>query len=76
MLDAFELFILMLADDVIWMSETVLRLQTQLNCLLHAASEIELTVSTNKSNILIFRKGGYLGAREQWRYDGVAKLES
>ena len=25
----------------------------------------------NKSNIIVFRKGGYLGARERWIYDGV-----
>ena len=24
----------------------------------------------NKSNIVVFRKGGYLGARERWIYDG------
>ena len=55
MVDAFELFILLLADDVILMSETVVGLQTQLNSLQHAVSELEL----------------YLGARERWIYDGV-----
>ena len=25
----------------------------------------------NKSNITVFRKSGYLGARERWRYDSV-----
>ena len=25
----------------------------------------------SKSNIVIFRKGGYLGARERWTYDSV-----
>ena len=71
MIDAFELFILLLADDVILMSETVVGLQTQLNSLQHAASELELKVNMNKSNIIVFRKGGYLGARKRWIYDGV-----
>ena len=53
------------------MSETVVGLQTQLNSLQHAASELELKVNMNKSNIIVFRKGGYLGARERWIYDGV-----
>ena len=52
----FELFILLLADDVILMSETVVGLQTQLNSLQHAASELELKVDMNKSNIIVFRK--------------------
>ena len=50
------------------MSETVVGLQTQLNSLQYAASEMK--VNMNKSNIIVFQKGGYLGAREWWRYDG------
>ena len=42
-----------------------------MNSLQHAASELELKVNMNKSNIIAFRKGGYLGARERWIYDGV-----
>ena len=52
------------------MPKTVIGLQTQLNSLQHA-SDLELKVNLNKSNIIVFRKGGYLGARERWRYDGV-----
>ena len=54
------------------MSETVVGLQTQLNSLQYAASEMK--VNMNKSNIIVFQKGGYLGARERWRYDGVVML--
>ena len=71
MFDAFELFILLLADDVILVSETVVGSQTHLNSLQNAASELELKVNMNKSNIIVFRKGGYLGARERWTYSGV-----
>eukprot|EP00745_Piridium_sociabile_P006919 TRINITY_DN14433_c0_g1_i2.p1 TRINITY_DN14433_c0_g1~~TRINITY_DN14433_c0_g1_i2.p1 ORF type:complete len:494 (+),score=25.16 TRINITY_DN14433_c0_g1_i2:66-1484(+) len=69
-LDAFELFILLLADDIVLTSETVVGLQTQLNNLHRAAASLQLKVNMTKSNIIVFRKGGYLGVRERWLYDG------
>jgi hypothetical protein len=69
--DAFELFILLLADDVVLLSETVVGLQTQLNNLQNATTALKLKVNINKSNIIVFRKGGYLGVRERWTYDSV-----
>ena len=68
--DAYELFILLLADDIVLCSETVIGLQNQLNILHRSASKLHLTVNLEKSNIVVFRKGGYLGARERWMYDG------
>ena len=61
--------ILLFADDVILLSETIIGLQTQLNSLFSAVSRLQLKVNRNKSNIVVFRKGGYLGARERWVYD-------
>lgn len=69
-IDVFELFILLLADDVSLLSETVVGLQTQLNSLACAAKRLGLKVNINKSNIVVFRKGGYLAARETWRLNG------
>ena len=69
--DALKLVLLLLADDVILMSETVIGLQTQLNSLQHAACEFDLKVNMNKSNIIVFRKGVYLGARERWVFSGA-----
>ena len=68
--DFVQLVILLFADDMILISETVIGLQTQLNNLFSAASRLQLKVNMNKSNIVVFRKGGYLGARERWIYDG------
>ena len=68
--DFVQLAILLFADDRILISETVIGLQTQLNTLFSAASRLQLKVNMNKSNIVVFRKGGYLGARERWIYDG------
>ena len=63
-----QLVILLFADDMILLSENVIGLQTQLNNLFSAASRLQLKVNMNKSNIVLFRKGGYLGARERWVY--------
>ena len=68
--DFVQLVILYFADDMILISETVIGLQTQLNSLFSAASKLQLKVNMNKSKIMVFRKGGYLGARERWIYDG------
>lgn len=69
-LDAFELFIMLLADDIVLLSETVIGLQNQLNNLQLSATKLMLKVNMDKSNIIVFRKGGYLGARERWFFDG------
>ena len=68
--DFVQLVILLFADDMILLSETVIGLQTQLNSLFSAASSLQLKVNLNKSNIVLFWKGGYLGVRERWIYDG------
>ena len=67
--DFVQLMILLFADDMILLFESVIGLQTQLNNLFSAASRLQLKVNMNKSNIVVFRKGGYLGAKERWVYD-------
>jgi hypothetical protein len=69
-MDVLELFILLLADDIVLFAETVVGLQTQLNSLQHASATWNLKVNLDKSNVVVFRKGGYLGARERWFFDG------
>ena len=54
---------------MILISETVIGLQTQLNNLFSAASRLQLQINMNKYNILVFGKGGYLGAIERWVYE-------
>jgi hypothetical protein len=70
-IDFMELFIMLLADDVVLFSETVVGLQTQLNNLKNSADKLQLRVNMDKSNIIVFRKGGYLAARERWRYNDI-----
>jgi len=64
------LFILLLADDVILVSETVIGLQIQLNNVHSSALSLPLKVNLDKNNIVMFRKGGYLSEREKWLFDG------
>jgi hypothetical protein len=66
--DLIEIFILLFADDIVLLSETVVGLQTQLNNLHLAANRLELKVNMDKTSIIVFRKGGYLAARERWFY--------
>ena len=66
--DFVQLVILLFADEIILLFETVIGLQTQLNSLFSPASRLQLKVNMNKSNIFVFRKGGYLGVRERWIY--------
>ena len=51
--DFVQLVILLFADDMILLSETVIGLQTQLNNLFSAASRLQLKVNMNKSNIVV-----------------------
>ena len=65
-----QLMILLFADDVLLLSHTVVGLQRQLNILKDTAVRLGLEVNMDKSKIIVFRKGGYLSAREKWLYNG------
>ena len=53
LVDAYELFILLLADDVILLSETPIGLQRQLTSLQNAANSLGLKVNMEKSDIIV-----------------------
>ena len=65
-----ELFLLLFADDMALIAETVVGLQTQLNNLYAASLRLNLTVNMEKTGIIVCRKGGYLSANERWFYGG------
>ena len=69
-----ELSILLFADDLTLLASTVIGLQNQLNTLSVAAKRLGLTVNLDKSKVMVFRKGGYLAAKERWFWDDQ-KLE-
>ena len=66
--DLIELFILLFADDIVLLSDTIVGLQNQLNVLGVQATKLDLHVNIDKSNIVIFRQGGYIAAKENWYY--------
>ena len=73
--DIIELFIMLFADDVVLLSYTPVGLQYQLNLLARNADTLDLTVNLEKSNIVVFRNGGYLARCEKWYYkDSVVKV--
>ena len=66
---------MLLADDVVLLSYTPVGLQHQLNLLARNADALDLTVNLEKSNIVVFRNGGYLARCDKWYYkDSVVKV--
>ena len=64
--DIIEIFILLFADDVILVSDSVIGLQRQLDILDNYTREWRLSVNLDKTNIVIFRKGGPVATKEKW----------
>ena len=71
--DIIELLIMLFADDVVLLSYTPVGLQHQLNLLVRNADALDLTVNLEKSNIIVFRNGGYLARCEKWYYKDCCK---
>eukprot|EP00745_Piridium_sociabile_P024691 TRINITY_DN39152_c0_g3_i6.p1 TRINITY_DN39152_c0_g3~~TRINITY_DN39152_c0_g3_i6.p1 ORF type:complete len:696 (-),score=54.33 TRINITY_DN39152_c0_g3_i6:199-2037(-) len=68
--DIMELFILLFADDLALLSTTPCGLQNQLNTLQESCDKMELNVNIEKTKVMVFRKGGFLGKHEKWFYNG------
>lgn len=68
--DLLQILIMLFADDIILVSSTVSGLQQQLNVLCNTAHSLDLTVNLQKSNVVIFRNGGYISSKEKWYFDG------
>ena len=69
-----ELFILLFADDLALLSCSPHGLRVQLDCVHRLCMELGLKINTDKSNIMVFGKGGFLGRHEHWSIEGD-KLE-
>ena len=64
--DILQILIRLFADDVVLLSNTIAGLQQQFN-----AKRLHLVVNFEKSQVVIFRTGGYIAAREKWFNDGM-----
>lgn len=69
-LDDMPLLLMFLADDLSLFDRSVRGLQKKLNMLLQYCNRYELIVNREKSNVIVFRKGGNLTGQERWTYDG------
>lgn len=69
-IDQISLFLLLFADDAAKFSESSEGLQASLNNLHEYCSKWNLTVNTNKTKIVVFRRGGMLNQHNRWLYGG------
>ena len=65
-----KMFLLLYADDIIIFSESAEGLQTGLDILKDYCDKWKLIVNTNKTKIMIFRKGGTLRRNLNFEYNG------
>ena len=61
-----NLFMLLYADDIAQVSDTVGRLQHQINILQYFCKISGMKVNENKTQIVVFRNGGPLRQNEKW----------
>ena len=60
-----EILLLLFADDVILLSDTIIGLQRQLSILGYFCDDYHIAVNTGKTKVLVFRNGGNLARREK-----------
>ena len=63
-----EIFSLLFADDIVLIAKTPAGLQNQINNLRQASVNLGLEVNLEKTKVMVFRKGGYLGQAEKWHF--------
>ncbi len=66
-----KIFLLLYADDIAILASTKEQLQEGLNTLQTYCQKWKLTVNTNKTKIMIFRKGGRLPAALKFYYNNL-----
>ena len=67
----FKLFLMLYANDITIFAETAQGLQKGLDILKEYCTKWKLTVSIEKSKIMVFRKGGQLPRNLKFYYDGL-----
>jgi len=63
--------IILYADDIAMVNDTVGRLQAGLNTLSKFCQDYGLRVNKTKTKIMVFRNGGTLRKNERWYFDGT-----
>ena len=62
--DIIQILLILFADDVILTSYCAKGIQIQINLLKRYADNLSMTVNMHKTKIIVFKKGGFLGANE------------
>ena len=65
-----ELIALMFADDVSSFSDTIIRLQRQINLIEKFCKSVDMKINLDKTKIIVFRNGGVVKQIEKWTYCG------
>ena len=66
-----EIFFLIYADDIALLSTTPVGLQTQIDNLAFASKNVGLKINTDKTKVMVFRRGGFLARGEKWFLDRI-----
>ena len=69
-----EIFLLMFADDIALIADTVVGLQRQLNILYDFCQRSKLVVNITKTTKMVFKRGGVLARSEKWTFNNC-KIE-
>ena len=64
------MFLLLFADDIVRLSDSPRGLQTQINLLISACTELSLKINVDKTKVMVFRKGSFFDKHEKWNLDG------
>ena len=65
-----QVLILLFADDIALISDTIVGLQRQLHLPRHYCLENELVVNVVKTKVVVFKNVGRILHHERWYYDG------
>ena len=63
-----EIFLLLFADDIVLLSSAPSGLQNKINSLEKASISLGLVANLEKTEVMVFRKGGHIAATEKWFY--------
>ena len=64
--DLAEVGILLFADDIVLIADSVFELQKKLDILYEVAVKLGLVVNMDKSKVVVFKKGGHLAGHDRW----------
>ena len=68
--DMFKVFLMLYADDIVLFADNETQVQKGLDALLEYCQTWKLKVNTDKTKIMVFRKGGRLSKNLNFHYDG------